>query len=357
MVVQLTPAPAPTYQHSGQGHDRRRRRRRGERARANWWRAEVTVGALVLMIVTIALTVWPAAAPERPMPVGVRLVHSGLVMADPFVTPTPNRDLQDHYVFNGSAAPGVGWIGATGRGLDVGVRSHTGWAGWFAVTLRAAGPDVVWHARVSRPAAPVHDGVGEAVLAVQSASTQRNGSINYVVVSALASRGKGTWQIGSAHGFVADAVTDRLWQEPLRAQATSTEPVTIRTNGRNSLTVWFGDRQVYSSHVLHMNDPPPFQAYLEVQGRDIPYVSNFKNFWVTDAAPVIVDGAPPGSEVTLDTGHGVVVARSDASRRASLAVPAPELVGTGTLSIRDRSGVRSFRHLHYAGGDVLQITD
>ncbi len=69
---------------------------------------------------------------------------------------------------------------------------------------------------------------------------------------------------------------------------------------------------MYSSDHLHMNDPPPFQAYLEVQGRDIPYVSNFKDFWVADAAPVIVEGAAPGSHLTLDTGHGVGPATTDA---------------------------------------------
>jgi hypothetical protein len=356
MVVQLSPAPPPSYPRTGQGHDRRFRPRRGVRARTNLWRAEITVAALVLVLVTIALTTWPATAPSRRMPTGVTLVRSGLVMADSFETSTPNRELQDHYVFNGSAAPGVGWIAARGRGLDVGVGSHANWAGWFAVTLRAAGPDVVWHALMSRPATPVVDGVGEAVLAVQSASTQHNGSINYVVVSALSSRGKSTWQIGSAHGFVSDAVTDRLWQEPLRVGTPSTEPVTLRTDGHRALTVWFGNRQVYSSHDLHMNDPAPFQAYLEVQGRGIPYVSNFKNFWVADAAPVTVQGVAPGSKVTLDTGHAEVRATADAGGRAELHVPAPELVGAGTLRVRSRSGVRTFRHLHYAGGDVVQIT-
>ena len=86
-------------------------------------------------------------------------------------------------------------------------------------------------------------------------------------------------------------------------------------------------------------------------------MSNFKDFWVADAAPVIVDGAPPGSRVTLETGHGVVAATTDTSGQASLAVPAPELVGTGVLSIRGPAGVRTFRHLHYAGGDTLQITN
>jgi len=355
MVMQLSPVSRPSYEHTGQGHDRRLRPRRGALARANLWRAEVTIGACVLVIVTVALTAWPATAPARTMPAGLSLVRSGLVVADPFETTTPNRQLRDQYVFNGSAAPGVGWAKGTSRGLDVGVRSHRSWAGWFAVTLRAAGPNVVWHALMSRPSTPVGAGVGEAVLAVQSASTQRNGSINYVVISSVSSRGKSTWQIGSAHGFVADAVTDRLWQGPLRADTPATEAITIRTDGHRELTVWFGDQLVYSSHDLHMNDPAPFQAYLEVQGRDIAYVSNFRDLWVADAAPVLVRGLAPASRVALDTGHGVVLATADSTGQAALGVPAPELVGTGTLTVRDRSGARQFLNLHYAGGDIVQI--
>jgi hypothetical protein len=356
MVMQLSPPTGKPFQGTGQGHDRRLHPRRGARARANLWRLEVSIGALALVVVTVALTVWPNVSPPRRMPAGLELVHSGVAMADPFATPQPNRDLMDHYVFNGSAAPGVGWVSATDEGLNVGVRAHRSWSGWFAVTLHAAGPDVVWHALMSRPSTPVGSGVGEAVLAVQSASTQRNGSINYVVVSALSSQGKSTWEIGSAHGFVADAVTDRLWQEPLRVDAPSTEPVTIRTDGHHSLTVWFGNRQVYSSHTLHMNDPAPFQAYLEVQGRGIAYVSNFKGFWVADAAPVTVEGAPPGAHLTLGTAGGAVHATADAAGRAALHVPSPDLVGTGTLTVTGRSGVRHFSDLHYAGGDVVQIT-
>ncbi len=356
MVIQLSPMSPPHYPHTGQGHDRRLRHRRGARARANLWRIEVTAGALAMVLVTIALTVWPAASPARRMPDGLTLAHSGLAMADSFETAIPNRQLLDHYVFNGSAAAGVGWVKATARGLDVGVRSHAGWAGWFAVTLPAAGTNVAWHAVMSRPSVPVGDGVGEAVLAVQSASTQRNGSINYVVVSALSSRGKSTWQVSSAHGFVDKADTDRLWQEPLRIDVPSTEQVTIRTDGHRSLTVWFGQREVYSSHNLHINDPAPFQAYLEVQGRGISYVSNFKDFWVADVAPVIVRGAPSRAEVTLDTDQGPVRATADTTGKAILRVPVPALVGTGTLTIVSRSGVRRFRSLYYAGGDVLQVT-
>ena len=79
----------------------------------------------------------------------------------PLRDPRSRPPVMDHYAFNGSAAPG--WVGqAAGRGLDVGVLLHAGWAGWFAVTLAAAGPEVVWH-RPCPPPAPVGSGVGEAV--------------------------------------------------------------------------------------------------------------------------------------------------------------------------------------------------
>jgi hypothetical protein len=354
MVVQLTSVSRPPF-YTGQGHDRRSRSRRSARWRANLWRLEVTLGAVVMVVLTIALTAWPGTSPPRTMPTGLSLVHSGLAIADSFDSSVANRDLLDHYVFNGSAAAGVGWVNATDHGLDVGVRSHRSWEGWFAVTLRATGPDVVWHALVSRPSNTVGAGVGEAVLAVQSATTQSNGSIDYVVVSALSSHGKSTWQVGSAHGVVANAVTDNLWKGPFSAGTASTEPVTIRTDGRHSLTVWLGDQQVYSSHHLDMNDPPPFQAYLEVQARDIGYVANFKDFWVADAAPVVVTGVAPTSRVSLTTGHGTVTSTADAAGQAALRVPSPDLVGTGTLTVTNRSGTRRFPGLHYAGGDVLQV--
>ena len=312
MVVQLTPAPAPTYQHSGQGHDRRRRRRR-----ANGHRQLVARRShrrrVVLMIVTIALTVWPAAAPVRPMPIGVRLVHSGLVMADPFVTPTPNRDLQDHYVFNGFAAPGVGWIGATGRGLDVGVRSHTGWAGWFG--------DATGRGPLCRMACP-------SVATGRSCGRRRRrggarGAVGLHPAQRLHQLRRG---LGSSHR----GARARGRSGP----RTASSPMRSRTDcGRNRCGASHLDRAGHDPHRRAQQPhgvvrrpagvfepcpaherPSAVSGLPRGAGPRHPYVSNFKNFWVADAAPVIVDGAPPGSEVTLDTGHGVVVARSDALR-------------------------------------------
>ena len=350
----LKPAPAP-YAGSGQGGDRRRRRRRELGRQAGLWRLEMTLGAVVLVAMTVVLTTWPGQVAPRAVPGGLALVHSGLQIDEPFDRPVPAGTLLDSYVFNGSAHPGVGYVTGTAHGLEVGVRPHPGWQGWFAVTLHAAPAATVWHAVVRRPAG-TSDKPVEAVLAVQSASTQHNGTIDYVVVSSLTVRGETTWQVGSAHGVVADAVTQFLWRQPLRRQAPVQQAVTLRTDGRHDLEVWFGNRRVYASHTLDMHDPPPFQAYLEVQGDGRPYVATFTDFWVAAAAPVTVQGLAPGARLALSTADGVVRATAGGDGRAQLRVPAPVLSGTGTLLVTSHGSTRRFAGLHYAGGDVLALS-
>jgi hypothetical protein len=276
-------------------------------------------------------------------------------MADPLDRPVSQGQLMDHYVFNGSAGPGVGWDRATARGLQVGVRPHAGWAGWFAVTLDAAGPGVVWHTDMSRPRQPLSTGEGEAVFAVQTAATQHSGAINYVVVSALTTRSKGEWLVGYAHGVIANADTEVLWRSPLRADAPASEPVTIRTDGRHSLVVWLGNRRVYSSNHLHLDVPSPFQAYLEVQSRDVGYVSAFRDFWVADSSPVTVSGASPGAHVRL-VGDGVVTAVAGPGGSASLFPSPAALVGTGTLTVTQRGVSQRIADFPYAGGDVWRLS-
>lgn len=319
------------------------------------WRVEVAVGAILLVVVATLLTAWPAATPPRAAVPGIDLVRSGVVMSDPFDRPLSQGQLMDHYVFNGSAGPGTGWVRATARALQVGVLPHGGWAGWFAVSLDAAGPGVVWHTTMSRPRRAVSAGEGEAVFAVQTATTQHSGAINYVVVSALSTRGKGEWLVGYAHGVIANADTEVLWRSPLSADAPTSEPVTIVTDGHRSLAVWLGNRRVYSSNRLHLDVPAPFQAYLEVQSRSIGYVSSFHDFWVADASPVTVTGVRPGARLRLASGGSVVTAVAGPSGEASLSPSPPALVGTGTLTITRRGRVQHITDFRYAGGDVWRL--
>jgi hypothetical protein len=357
VVIEGPPAPsaADPYPHTGQGRDRRLRRRRDPRTRARLWRLEVSAAAAALVFVTVVLSTWPAPVPARAMPAGLSLVRSGLAIQDGFRRPRPTRDLLDRYAFNGTAHPGVGWAAVTSHGLDVGVHPHGGWQGWFAVTLATSGPNVVWHALMARPTAAVPDGVGETVFAVQSASTQRNGTINYVVVSSVAIGGGSRWEVGAARGIFANASTTVLWRGPFGADTPAAEPVTVRTDGRHRLTVWLGHQRVYSSSRLRLHDPAPFQAYLEVQSYDASYRADFTNFWVADDSPVIVSGLAPGTRVRLQTADGVATAITGRRGETSLSLPPPAMVGTGELTVTAPGGVRVFRHLHYAGGDVIHV--
>ncbi|MGH9115136.1 MAG: hypothetical protein ACRDWW_04830 [Acidimicrobiales bacterium] len=320
------------------------------------WRFEVLCLAAAMVAAVVALSSWTPPAKPGTTPPGVTRARSGLVMSDSFGRAEPARSLADRYIFDGSASPGVGYEEGTPRGLVVGVRPHAGWEGWFAVTIHAAGPGVTWHAVMSRPPGAVTSGTGEAVFAVQTATTQSTGAINYVVVEDSNRSGKSHWMVGYAHGFVADAATQVLWRSPDSTTAPASEPVTVQTDGRYRLSVWLGDRLVYSSDRLVMDIPAPFQAYLEVQGLSIGYASRFQDFWVARTAPLTLTGLRPGDRARLvESGRTVASGVAGADGRAALSLPPPEESGVGTLVVDGSSGTRSYPALPYAGGDVLRV--
>jgi hypothetical protein len=286
----------------------------------------------------------------------VQRTTSGLVAADPFDRGMPYRTLEDRYVFNGSARPGIGYALASSTGLQVGVAPHSGWAGWFAVTIHAAGPAVVWHTVMSRPDKLVTGGTGEAVFAVQTATTQSSGAINYVVVASVSRNGLAQWLVGYAHGEIADADTQVLWQSPATRDAPATESVTVTTDGSRSIAVWLGNRVVFQSDHLQLDIPPPFQAYLEVQGQDVSYVSRFQDLWVARLEPLEIRHVRPGAQVTLVQG-GREVARgvADQTGNARLDLPPPESVGLADLVVDTPKGPRVYKGVSYAGGDVLAL--
>ncbi|MBV9660574.1 MAG: hypothetical protein JO337_05390 [Acidimicrobiales bacterium] len=318
------------------------------------WRLEVTVLAVAMVVVTYALSSWPGTVGPGRTPAPLHRSASGLVATDSFDRPVPYRTLEDRYVFNGSAQPGTGYAYASATGLDVGVKPHAGWAGWFAVTIHAASPQVVWHTVMSRPGRPSTGGTGEAVFAVQTATTQHNGAINYVVVASVSRNGLTHWLVGYAHGEVADADTEVLWQSPDRADSPTSEPVTVTTDGRHQIAVWLGDQEVYRSSDLQLDIPPPFQAYLEVQGQNEGYVSRFQDFWIARAAALQVRGIPAGASVTLvHGGQTIASASADREGTARLALPAPQAVGVADLVVASARSRRTYDQLSYAAGDVL----
>lgn len=329
----------------------------------------VSAAAVSMLVSVIYLTTWPSPVPARPLPPGLSRVHSGLLVADPLDKAVTLGQLQDQYVLDGSAGTKLGWVSETTAGLAVGIKAHNGWAGWFASTIHAAGPAVAWHAVISPTALPLGTkGRGLAVFAVQTATTQKSGVINYIVVAAVCRSGSYRWLVGYAHGLVAGASTHVLWTSkwqpvPRRGTLLASQAVTVVTDGSHSVSVWFGTDEIFNSKRLVLEMPAPFQAYLEVQSSAPAYYARFTDFWVTDDAPLVVRGLREGSRAQLTSGAGgmggAAIADAVAGQEgtATLRLPAPELVGTGTISVtsgRSVSDVSDVPKVPYAGGDVLK---
>jgi len=329
----------------------------------------------------IYLTTWPSPVPARPLPPGLSRLHSGLLVDDPLDELATLGQLQDQYVLDGSAGARLGWVSETPSGLAVGIKAHTGWAGWFASTIHAAGPSVAWHAVISPTALRLGTkGRALAVFAVQTATTQKSGVINYIVVAAVCRSGSYRWLVGYAHGLVAGASTQVLWAskwQPVTQGGTllASQAVTVVTDGRHSLSVWLGTDEIFNSERLVLKMPAPFQAYLEVQSSAPAYYARFNDFWVADDAPLVLRGLRDGSRVELagGTGHaggtggaggatasattaGVAMAEAVAGRdgTATLRLPVPELVGTGDLRVVAGGRATDLANVPYAGGDVLK---
>jgi hypothetical protein len=228
---------------------------------------------------------------------------------------------------------------------------------------------VAWHAVISPTALPLGTkGRGLAVFAVQTATTQKSGVINYIVVAAVCRSGSYRWLVGYAHGLVAGASTHVLWTSkwqpvPRRGTLLASQAVTVVTDGSHSVSVWFGTDEIFNSKRLVLEMPAPFQAYLEVQSSAPAYYARFTDFWVTDDAPLVVRGLREGSRAQLTSGAGgmggAAIADAVAGQEgtATLRLPAPELVGTGTISVtsgRSVSDVSDVPKVPYAGGDVLK---
>ena len=326
-------------------------------------RSQVTVAAAAMLAATYFLSAWPSPAPARALPAGLHRVASGLAMADELTHRLTAGQLEDSYSVNGSAGPHLGWVYEDAAGLRVGIKAHRGWAGWFAETVHAAGPRVAWHAEVL-PAAlqPGARGRGIAVFAVQTATTQTSGVINYIVVAAV-SRGRTyRWIVGYGHGVVAGAATDVLWTSPWHTGPAGADlprvAVTVITDGRRRLVVWLGATEVFHSDHLELSIPAPFQAYLEVQSSGPPYSTRFEDFWVADDAPLRIEGLLPGQRASLMTSGGrrTASAVAGADGTASLRLEGPLLAGTATLAVGVGSGaVRVYRAVAYAGGDTIRL--
>lgn len=288
---------------------------------------------------------------------------SGLLTHDTFARPISDRRLQDSFEFNGSGSQRYDYVYDAGHGLKVGQHAQRSsrFKGWFAVTLAAFPVTSVFHVEMSRPPGNVsaHGHASQSVFAVQTASTKITGLINFVEVTSDSLKGSTAWQIDYSHGRIRDARSELFWRSTQSTHAPLSHEITVRTNGRHRLTVWFGDRVVFQSDSVHLNMEAPFQPYLEVQSLRGAYVSSFRNFWVTKNAALTMTGLPVGSRLRLLPPHGGRALASATAKRsgvARLVLPPPEAKGRARLSVSVPGG----RHVvlgpfRYAGGDHYRL--
>lgn len=294
---------------------------------------------------------------------GLERTVSGLLVSDDFSQPIPERILRDTYELNGDSDPARAYVEATAEGLRVGVDAHPErrFRGYFAMTLDAFPPSGVYHVRMTRPPGNI-TGKGEAaeaVYAVQTASTKVTGLINFVQVVSYSAEGETRWGVDYAYGRIANADTVPYWSTPMSTNAPRSQDITLRMDGYDSLTVWFGDRIVFRSDQLDMNIQPPFQVYLEVQAQHTDYVSTFTDSWVTENSTLTVNSVPPGADVRLQSAEGerrLAGATASASGAARLHLPPPRAHSRGSLVVTPRGGrsheIGPFR---YAGGDHYRL--
>lgn len=333
-------------------------------ARARARRRRLRALDLVLAGILLASVAWGALFALSPSPVARRgavslwRTTSGLLAALPFDRPTPLRDLEDTFAFGGSAPPGIGYAVARARGLAVGVHRHDAhFEGWFAVTRAGFPASGVYHVDMAKPPGQLRSGgaQGEAVFAVQTGLTKATGLINYVIVASASRTGATSWSVGYAAGHIVNAHLTRFLRLPVPATSSDSRDVTLETDGRRRLAVWFGTRLVFASDHLHLHITPPFQAYLEVQSRVVPYASSFRDFWVTSSSVVSVS-APDGARIRLVARGGRTIASATARRGvARLVLPPPRARGSAELEVRLRRRSVKLGPFEYAGGDRYRL--
>jgi hypothetical protein len=338
----------------------RRRTRRLSTRRHRW------VVVLSSLIVLTGVGVAFGAANDGVAPVArdgsVSLWQStqGLATSDSFARVLPLRDLEDAFTFDGSASPGVGYAVLGAQGLEVGVHAHPNrFEGWFAVSSAAYPPTGVYHVDMSRQPGNVSGSgaQGEAVFAVQTGTTPVNGLINYVVVASNSRHGATTWSIGYAHGVIADAKLETLAKFGPSTSSPLNEQISLVTDGRHRLSVYFGSRLVYSADNLHLEIQPPFQPYLEVQGRRIAYTSFFHDLWITSGTTVSVDDVASGWRLSLvGSGGNVLASALSHDGQVRLHVPVPEAHGRAVLVARRDGRVLRLGPFSYSGGDVYRLS-
>jgi hypothetical protein len=328
-----------------------------------------TILAAVAALALTGAGIAAARSGEGPAPIAsagqwqLLRTTEGTLMDNPFNQAITPREVQDTYEFNGDTDPELAFVRATDDGLQVGVEpmpeaeAHNG---YFAVTHDAYPETSIFHVRMSKQPGQIQSPteVGQAVFAVQTASTKVTGLINFIVLSGDSTDGMTSWRVGYMHGHVRNAAYVNYWSTEPSVNSPDTQDVTLRTDGRRTLTVWFGKEQVFHSDELELEIQAPYQPYLEVQAVKTPFVSSFQNFWVVEEDHLQLTGLPDGAAVRLVDDQGAVLGETAAGTggAATLELPPYAAKGSGTLEVTEPGGepirLGSF---DYAGGDELQL--
>jgi hypothetical protein len=191
--------------------------------------------------------------------------------------------------------------------------------------------------------------VGELVMAVQTGDTITTGDINYVVVAEVVhAGGQRVLEAGYSTGHLSHATEHIVKAVPWSAGSLQ---VAIETNGDNRLTVWVNGTVFLDETGLTMGITPPFEPYLEVQARAIPYSVAFTAYSSVCQDDLTVSGLTEGTVVSLGgrsatAHHGVAVFPEDRS--------SPPV--TGLLSVAPPGGAPvTFASHTYWPGDRLSF--
>jgi hypothetical protein len=232
--------------------------------------------------------------------------HSGFVASDSLTRSNLDcKQIQQsqtdpQWYFDGSAsvegAP-VQCYEDTTNGLHIGVQALSAgqWAGYFAVTPNLNAQ--LYHAVLTLPYTSIADNSFDTGLYVQTS----NGFINYVTCAGMATNSGNFWAVVHATGNYDRATSfQTLWSDTSNNQP-QTRDCTIITNGSNLLQVYLDGKLVYSSNILKLQMPAPFNAFLEVQTSSPTTMlySTYKDYYSADGPTISVTNVPAGTTVKL----------------------------------------------------------
>lgn len=263
------------------------------------------------------------------------------------------------YHYNGSEIPSRRYVHWSRGLLSIGVNQVGGrtFKGFFAVTEPTfPSGSFVETSLTPIPAHPQPGQIAETIVAVQTATTDENGQINYVIASLTQSYAHNTLQLGYANGVVAGAKTYilRAYRAPHLFSTVTQEPLTITTNGRHDLKIWLGSHLLLNKSHVALHIIPPFQVYLEVQSLGLRYAARFHGLSIYRSNRITLNGLPNGATVTVLGPHGIQLAHGSArTGRFAFDLTPPRLQLPVTIRVTTGQHPTIFSDVVVKGGDVF----